>query len=99
MQSCGCISELRPVGIRSVIRCEMVELFVVHWRLVTQVHTLVVMVLCSIKLVNPYLQDAWFRCGEIHSTGALGGLRVLSLLGDILYLVVVLWPSCNHQVP
>ena len=99
MQSCGCVSELQPVGIHSVTQYVMVELLVVHWMLVTLVRRQVVVVLCSVKSVNPYLQDVCLHCGEIRSKGAQGDLKVLSLPGDILYLVVVLWLSCSHQVP
>ena len=99
MQSCGCVSELQPVGIHPVTQYVMEELLVVHWMWVTQVRTQVVLVSCSAKSVNPYLQDACLHCGEIRSKGAQGDLKVLSLPGDILYLVVVLWLSCSHQVP
>ena len=99
MQSCGCVSELQPVGIHSVTQYVVEELLVVHWMWVAQVRKQVVLVPWSAKSVNPYLQDACFHCGEIRSKGALGGLKALSLPGDILYLVVVLCPSCSHQVP
>ena len=99
MQSCGCVSELQPVGIHSVIQYVMVELLVVHWMWVTQVRTQVVLVSCSAKPVNPYLQEACLHCGEIRSKGAQGALKARSLPGDILYLVVVLWLNCSHQVP
>ena len=99
MQSCGCVSELQPVGIHSVTQYVVEELLVVHWMWVAQVRKQVVLVPWSAKSVNPYLQDACLHCGEIRSKGAQGDLKVLSLPGDILCLVAMLWLSCSHQVP
>ena len=99
MQSCGCVSELQPVGIHSVTQYVVEELLVVHWMWTTQVRMRVVLVSCSTKSVNPYLQDACLHCGEIRSKGALSDLKVLSLPGDILYLVVVLCLNGSRQVP
>ena len=99
MQSCGCVSELQPGGIHSVTQYVVVALLVVHWMWVTQVRTQVVLVSYSARSVNPYLQDACLHCGEIRSKGAQGDLKVLSLPGDILCLVAMLWLSCSHQVP